>query len=782
MFRRYRRRLLGALTLTLVAALAWVRLGPLPEDLLAVAADVSTIVVDRHGTPLYEARSRVGTRTSKLEAAALPATLVNATLAAEDRRFFSHPGVDPLAVARAFWHNLLALGVVEGGSTITQQTAKLLLDGRTPERRRGLGAKLAEAVLAMRLEHRLAKREILTLYLNLAPYGNQVVGAGRASEVYFGVDPALLTVAQASFLAALPQRPSAYNPYRDPASGIRRQRRIIDTLRERELITLEEAQTARSERVQIRPASAAFGAPHFVEMVLASSGAKRQSRLETTLDATLQATVGDVIRAHRDALTRHGAHNVAVVVLDNGTSEWLVWEGSGDYFDQEHGGAIDGVIALRQPGSALKPFVYALGFETGETPATVLPDVPSTYPTAEPGVVYTPRNYDGSFHGPLRIRQALAGSQNVPAVALASRVGVPDLLRLLRSTGFTRFDRTSSHYGLGVALGNAEVTLAEMTAGYAAFARGGTWVRPRAVRQSTQPESRRVMSPRAAYWVTDILADDEARAYVFGRGGSLEFPFPVAVKTGTSQAYRDNWTIGFTREVTVGVWVGNFDRRSLIGSSGVTGAAPIFHAVMLAAQRHVRGREEDGHDIAHRPGDLEEHAVCALSGMRAGDACPIRRREWLPHDFSPLPCAWHHGSEEGLLTLWPDEYRDWAAKRGLLQEENLAAIARAAAARRTVPAATSRGTTRPAVDRALEITSPADGATYMIDPTLRPEFQELPLRFVGASGRVRWTIDDVEVGAGTVDQRVAWPLQRGEHVVRARDARGQVAEASILVK
>jgi penicillin-binding protein 1C len=780
MFRRYRRRVLVAVAVVLIAASAWVRFGPLPEGLLSAAADVSTVVVDRHGTPLYEARSRAGTRTAALDAAALPATLVDATLAAEDRRFFRHPGVDPVAVVRASWHNLLALRVVEGGSTISQQTAKLLLDRRSPRRARGLRAKLAEAVLAMRLEHRLTKREILTLYLNLAPYGNQVVGAGRASQVYFGVDPSLLTVAQASFLAALPQRPSAYNPYRDPAPGTNRQRRIIDALLRHDRISVDEAQTARSERLQIRSASTAFGAPHFVEMVLAASalpaGQARPSRVETTLDATLQATVGDIIRAHREALTRHGAHNVAVVVLDNERSEWLAWEGSGDYFDQEHGGAIDGAVALRQPGSALKPFVYALGFETGDTPATVLPDVPSTYPTAEPGVVYTPRNYDGSFHGPLRIRQALAGSQNVPAVALASKVGVPDLLRLLRSTGFTRFDRTGSHYGLGVALGNAEVTLAEITAGYAAFARGGVWVQPRAIRDPASAEALRVLSPRAAYWVTDILSDDEARAYVFGRGGSLEFPFPVAVKTGTSQAYRDNWTIGYTREVTVGVWVGNFDRRPLIGSSGVTGAAPIFHAVMLAAQRQVRGREEDGRDIVERPGELGEQAICALSGMRAGDACPIRRREWLPAAFSPLPCAWHHESEDGLLTFWPDEYRDWAARRGLLHEHAPAPDAQRAGLRRVEA--------RPAapVARPFEITSPADGATYLIDPTLRPEFQTLPLRIVGATGRVSWTIDGVEVGSGSVDRRVSWPLERGKHVVRARDARGRVAEAAILVK
>jgi penicillin-binding protein 1C len=768
-------RVVAAIVVTAVVGSAiWLRCGPVPEELLSGPADRSTVVVDRTGVPLYEARSVAGTRSSRLDAAALPASLVDATVAAEDRRFFRHAGVDVFGFTRALWRNIRAGAVVEGGSTITQQTAKILLDRRSRHlRSRGITAKFREAVLALRLEHRLTKQQILALYLNVAPYGNQVVGAGRASGVYFGVDPSLLTVGQATFLAALPQRPSAYNPYKDPAPAIRRQRRIIDALVRQKLITSEEAHVARSERLQIQPAARAFAAPHFVEMVLADHGADRPARLKTTLDSKLQTTVADIVRAHRRSLLQHGAHNVAVVVLDNATSEWLAWEGSGDYFDRDHGGAINGAIAPRQPGSALKPLVYALGFETGETPATVLADVPSSYPTAEPGIVYTPRNYDGIFHGPLRARQALAGSQNVPAVVLASRIGVPDLLRFFRSVGFTGFDKTASHYGLGVSLGNAEVTLADLVGAYAVFARGGQWRRPTAIAQSPTPETRNLLSQRAAFWVTDILSDDEARAYVFGRGGSLEFPFPVAVKTGTSQAYRDNWTVGYTREVTVGVWVGNFDRRPLIGSTGVTGAAPIFHAVMLAAQQHVHGREEPAGDLIGRPADLHEETICALSGMRAGDACPMRIREWLPTGFSPLPCTWHHESEDGLLTVWPDEYRTWAAGKGLLEADR---------ARPAYIAAAVREDGKRPSPRRYEIASPPDGATYLIDPTLRTEFQTLPLRTVGAAGRVQWTIDGQRLGTASGEDALTWALERGKHVVRARDAHGRVAEATILVR
>jgi penicillin-binding protein 1C len=481
----------------ILVATAWIRLGPVPQELLVVNGETSTVVVDRHGMALYEARSNSGTRSSRLDAAELPPVLVNATVAAEDHRFYGHLGIDPFALLRAMVRNVQAGRVVEGGSTITQQTAKLLLDRRAKQRRqRGFLSKFRESVLALRLEHRLTKQQILALYLNIAPYGNQVVGAGRASELYFGVEPSLLTVAQATFLAALPQRPSAYNPYNDPKPALRRQRRIIDTLVHQRLITADDAHTARNERLDIQAAAQAFAAPHFVEMVLTAGGTSRPSRLTTTLDATLQATVADIVRAHRESLLRHGAHNVAVVVLDNASSEWLAWEGSGDYFDRDNGGAINGGITLRQPGSALKPFVYALGFDAGETPASVLPDIPSSYPTAEPGIVYSPRNYDGSFHGPLRARPALAGSQNVPAVALASRVGVPNLLRLLRSAGFSALDKTASHYGLGVALGNAEVTLADLVGAYALFARGGIWRKPRATIGTANDDERRVVSRR----------------------------------------------------------------------------------------------------------------------------------------------------------------------------------------------------------------------------------------------------------------------------------------------
>jgi penicillin-binding protein 1C len=787
--RTHRRKSLAAAMC--VGLLFWLRLWPIPADLLADRASPSTVVVDRHGVPLYEARSEDGTRGVKLTAGDLPPLLVAATVAAEDRRFWWHVGIDPVAVSRAALHNVTHGGVVEGASTISQQVAKLLLARRTPQRSRGLRGKIEEAILALRLEHRFSKREMLAMYLNLAAYGNQVAGAERASQAYFGRSASMVTPAQAAFLAGLPQRPSGFNPYRGRSSALARQRQVLRRMASAGALTPAGLQEAISERLSFTHAASPFVAPHFVEMALASAGGGRPARIETTIDRGLQADVSGIIGNRADLLRKHGAANVAVVVLDNASGEWLAWEGSGNYFDAEHGGTINGAVSPRQPGSALKPFTYALAFERGYTPASVLPDVPSNFPTAETGVLYTPRNYDGRYRGPLLARLALAGSENVPAVALASELGVPDLLRFLRRAGLTTFDRNASYYGLGITLGNAEVRLDELVGAYAAFARGGEWVSPVYVRGAPQ-ERRLLVSPRTAFWITDVLSDPEAREYIFGRGGSLELPFPVAVKTGTSQAYHDNWTIGYSRHVTVGVWVGNFDRTPLRDSTGVTGAGPIFHSVMLAAERRFGRSEGDSSDEAVLAVPQAEQAVtpreiCALSGMSANPWCPRRQREWLGAERDPLPCSWHHLSDRGLLTIWPPEYRQWAKKHGLLGPQGIpqpvspASVVPGAAG--NAPAWKAVQDVRQVRPPALAISSPPDGTTYLIDPTLRREFQSVALRAVTpAAGAVEWSVDGRDVGTASSDAQISWSLVPGRHVFKARDRHGRTAEATITVR
>jgi len=782
-----RRRAIAAAAL--LAALGWLRCGPLPAGFLDQAAEQSTILLDRYGEVLYEARASDGGRALTLSSDALPPVLVAATIAAEDARFWHHVGVDPIGIARAAWHDLRHGEVVEGGSTITQQAAKLLIARRAPGgvtgrddggTRRSVAAKLRESLYALRLEHRLDKRAILALYLNLVSYGNQLDGAERASREYFGIAAAMLTPAQAAFLAGLPQRPSSFNPYRSRPAALGRQQQVLDRMGRANALSADALATARRERLDLRREPPQFIAPHFVTRVLATLSPETGGRVVTSLDATLQRTVQGIIRSQQRSLLRHGAHNVAVAVMDNRTGEWLAYEGSGNYGDTSHGGAIDGIVTRRQPGSALKPFTYALAFETGATPTTVLPDLPSAFATAEAGIVFRPVNYDGQFRGPMLARNALAGSENVPAVALAARVGVPSLLSLLRQAGFTTLDRNAAYYGVALTLGDAEVRLDELVTAYAGFARGGAIIQPRAVRASPmsplEPSEVRIVSPRTAFWISDILSDDDARAFAFGRDNSLSFPFVVAAKTGTSQAYRDNWTVGYTRALTVGVWVGNFDRTPLVGSSGVTGAGPIFHDVMTAALERVLGRlpyEDDRATIAG-PESVVRTKVCALSGMAAGPSCSRHTEEWVPVE-APLPrCDWHLADG---VTAWPAEYRAWAHDRGLLS-----------GGERIIPTAVRNST--PAPERGddprrdgMQLVNVPSGATYFIDPTLRSEFQTLALRAsTDAGGSIEWAIDGAVVGTSASDLPYRWPLTPGKHSVMARDRMGRRAEASIVVK
>ncbi len=792
----------------------WVRLGPIPM----IQPQITPTVVDRNGVILYEPLSEEGTRSRWI--GEVPRNVAWATIAAEDRRFEQHPGIDPIAVARALLHDVRRMRAVEGGSTITQQVAKLIL----PPSPRTIAAKIREAIIALRLERRYSKRELLALYLNLAPYGEQTTGIARASERYFGCAPEQLTIAQAAYLAALPQRPGT------PRRALLRQRLILRRMRSLAMIGEAEWRTARAERLAFDRGRHPLLAPHFVERVLgtwaglsspaepaesrfyvirttldsslprdihgiiervlgtwaglsspaepaesrfyvirttldsnlqrkihgiikrvlgtwaglSSPAEPAESRfyvIRTTLDSNLQRDIHGIIAAQRDNLLRHGAHSVAVAVLDNRSGDWLAWEGSGDYFGQSFGGAIDGVTTPRQPGSTLKPFTYALAFEEGFTPATVIADVPSHFPTAEEGVVYTPRNYDGRFRGPLRARAALAGSENVPAVAVLSRIGPPSLLRLLRHTGFHDLTRTADYYGVGLTLGDAEVTLEQLVTGYAMFARGGAAVRPRMLLDNRQPTAdKRVLSARTSFWITDILSDQHAREYIFGSGGSLDFPFSVAAKTGTSQAYHDNWTIGYTREVTVGVWVGNFDRDVLRNSSGITGAAPIFHDVMLAAAKRVGG---SGGAIVERPPDLEPQPVCALSGKRPSIFCPAIETEWLPADAPVEFCPWHHPERVEL----PAEYRAWE------------------------PVGRSPIAVRQDEHR-VRILNPPNGTTYLVDPTLRREFQAIRLK---ASAPAKWIVDGRP-------EHEEWPLVAGKHTITAIDRAGNRDQVQITVR
>lgn len=681
------RKLSRALIFGAIGALllgAWVWFTPFETALLSEQNITSTRIVDRYGRELREVLGSSEGRARAVDIDDISQHLISATVHAEDHRFWSHVGVDPLAIARASWQNARNLEVVSGASTLSQQVVKLLRSGN---RSRSIPNKFSEAVLAIRLERAVSKREILAQYLNRAPYGNQLFGASAAAWMYFNKPPAQLSLAESALLAAIPRAPSVYNPYKNLAGAQQVQRRILKLMRAREVISAEQYRNAVAEKLVIRRPDRRVLAPHFSEYVLRTlprqAGDARPKLIQTTLNLDLQKTVQDIVQAELARLEDKNVHQAAVLVLQTQTNEVLAWVGSQNYWDETHAGANDGVLARRQPGSALKPFVYGLYLDQGHRASDILADFPREFP-AEKGT-YIPQNYDRRFHGPVSARAALASSLNIPAVMVAQQVGVEALLRTLGELGMRTFDEAASHYGLGLALGNGEVRLRDLTAAYATLGRLGVQKPLRIVAghtEHTAAADAQIYTPETAYILLDILSDDAARAQGFGRYSALYFPYRVAAKTGTSDGFRDNWTFGVTPEYTVGVWAGNFDASPMQRSSGITGAAPIMRQVIQALYPDAANAA----DVPwfSKPQGVETRRVCALSGHKPGPDCPSSRLElFAPDTWSEAPCPIHQsrridtrnellaGPEcpaefvrEQVFANVPGDWLDWALRRG----------------------------------------------------------------------------------------------------------------------
>jgi penicillin-binding protein 1C len=578
---------MGALGAT-AATLLFVYGPAFPEAALSRDHLTSTRIVDRHGRDLREVLSPGGLRTRWTPLDKVSDAFVLATLHAEDERFYAHPGVDPVAIARAALSNASSGRVVSGASTISQQLVKQLLHPHAP---RTLALKAHEAILALRLEWRLPKDAILERYLNAVPYGNQLVGVGAASWMYFDKPPAHLTLAEAALLAPVSAAPSARNPYADLDAARARQRRLLDVMLERGAIGAAEHLRATQQPITLAPRRGRVLAPHFTERVLDTlPDSNTPAHVPTTLDLDLQRDAQAIVSHHLDRLADRRVTQAAVVVLDNRDRAVLAYLGSRDYWDAEAQGANDGVTSLRQPGSALKPFVYGEYMARGGGPWDLFDDRPVQFATRDG--VYIPENYDRDFHGVVRLRDALGSSLNIPAVLATERIGPDAALAALHRFGLRTLSESPEHYGLGVALGNGEVRLLDLATAYAALADGGMW-RPARLRTDVPPgEGARATSPQIAHVLLDILRDDRAREVGFGRFSALHLPFDVAAKTGTSANYRDNWAVGVTPDFTVAVWVGNFDGSPMVESSGVTGAAPIMRQVLQRLYPKAAGRAD----------------------------------------------------------------------------------------------------------------------------------------------------------------------------------------------
>ena len=646
-WRRWLKRAgLGALLAAILGAVVlWIAVVAVdfPSDLLAPATIESRRVYDRHGRLLREARGAADGRGTWRRLEEVSPWIPRAFVAIEDHRFESHGGVDFTGVARAARDNLRAGRVVAGGSTLTQQVVKQLIP-----QPRTLWGKLREAVWAWRLESATDKRGVLEQYVNRVPFGHGTIGVEAAARLYLGKPASALTLAEAALLAGIPRAPSRDNPYASAERARARQRVVLRRLHALGAIDAAKRAEAEAEPWRVVPPEHAFAAPHFTAWVV---GQAEPGDLHTTLDLPLQHEVERLVAQTVRELADRGVGQGAAVVLDNANGDVLAWVGSADFTDP-NAGQVDMVVGLRQPGSTLKPFAYGLGLERGLTAATPLPDVPVWFPTALGD--YRPRNYDRRFHGWVSLRQALANSYNVPAVWMAHRVGVAPLLVRLRAVGFESLVRPAAHYGLGLALGNGEVRLLELANAYRTLANDGLASRVRWRIGAESEDPRRVMPAAVARLLTDILADPVARVPAFGRDSALVLPFPVAAKTGTSTAFTDNWTVGYTTALTVAVWVGNFDGRPMEGVSGVSGAGALWHHVMRAAMRERVAGAFD------RTG-LERVRLCRDTGAPWTDDCAHATDELFVPGTAPTAADPAARPPPALRVTFPDHGDVFAA-------------------------------------------------------------------------------------------------------------------------
>jgi penicillin-binding protein 1C len=583
---------------------------PEPGKLVEAQAENSTRIYDRNDVPLYSVYEDVNRTYVKLDK--IPKQLQQATIAIEDKNFYKNDGFSITGYVRGLVIDPIFRRRVTGGSTITQQLVKNVL--LTSER--SLPRKIKELVLAIQVDKRYSKDEILEMYLNDVPYGGTAIGVEAASELYFGKKVGELNLAQSAFLAGLPQSPSVYSPYSGNKYYVDRSALVLKAMREQKYITSDQEKKALDEIKKMKftqKESTSMKAPHFViyvkEILAQQFGEAAVEtgglQVKTTLDYEIQEEAEKIVKDEIEKLKGYRVGNGAAIVSDPKTGEILAMVGSKDYFDTENDGNFNVALANRQPGSSLKPVVYAAAFEKGYTPATMVMDVKTDFPNGTGGN-YTPVNYDGKFRGPTQLRFALGNSLNIPAVKMLARVGLEDVMEKGYEMGLENWQPTAKNMqnvGLSLVLGGREVTLMDEITAYGAFANKGIKMEPITI------------------LISHILLDNNARSDAFGPNSLLNIPGKtVSVKTGTTDEKRDNWTIGFTPSYVVGVWVGNNDNSPMNPAiaSGVTGASPIWHKIMAFVLRDKANEEPK------KPDGVVAVQVDTLGGGMPTDGKPTR--------------------------------------------------------------------------------------------------------------------------------------------------------------
>ena len=567
----------------------------------------TTHIYDRHGVllaELFESGRRTWINFDQVSE-----HLINATVATEDASFFVNNGIDPARIAGAALQNLRNGEIASGASTITMQLARNLFLGVEQRFDASLSRKFLEAGLAQELTALYTKPELLTMYLNLLNYSNQAYGPEAAAQLYFGKSASELTLAEATLLAGIPQQPAILDPYTNLPAVKQRQRTVLDLMVRHGYLTPLEADEVFTQAIVLqekRPAPPIL-APHFVQYVVETVDARLGDgytgraglTITTTLDLSMQQLAQQIVTASvADLLPQYDLSNAALVVMRPNSGEVLTMVGSADFNNTAIAGQVNVATSLRQPGSAIKPVLYATAFNDNlVSPATVLWDVPVTYTVGANAngekQIYRPQNYDNSFHGAVSVRTALANSYNIPSVKLLDEVGVSRMLASARAMGVQSLNKPSEWYGLSLTLGGGDVTLLDLTTAFHTLASAGQYwpAKPilslrdsqnRTVAFALPTQPAQVIAPEAAFLVTDILSDNTARTPAFGAESQLKLSRPAAAKTGTTNDFRDNWTLGYTRHLVAGVWAGNSDGHPMRNLSGITGAAPIWHKFMEA--------------------------------------------------------------------------------------------------------------------------------------------------------------------------------------------------------
>ena len=696
-----------------------------------------TLILDRQGEPLQRLRTDATVRRGEwVPLARVSPALRQALVLSEDQRFYEHSGVDWRAVSAAAWANLWHTRT-RGASTLTMQLAGLLDDDlRLGTGGRTLRQKVGQAVMATQLERSWRKDQILEAYLNLVPFRGELVGIDALARTLFAKAPHGLQDSEAAIAAALVRAPNARPALvAERACGVLKAMRA-GTSAKVDCVALDmQAEIALARRAY----STSDGiAPHAARRVLAGWRAAHPkqplpTQLTSTLDARLQRIAMQTLTQHIKELRGRNVEDGAVLVLDNASGQVLAWVGSTG--ELSAAGEVDGVLAPRQPGSTLKPFLYAQAIaERRLTAASLIDDSPAHLQTG--GGLYIPQNYDRRFKGWVSVRTALASSLNVPAVRTLVMVSPEAMARQLGALGI-QLREGGGYYGYSLALGSAEMPLLQLTNAYRALANGGRYSATTLL-PGAAPVFRPALDPAASFIVSDILADTNARAPTFGSDSLLATRFWSAVKTGTSKDMRDNWAVGYSQRYTVGVWVGNASSAAMWDVSGTSGAAPVWAELMRAL--HASGGSSSPSRPPSPPPGVVAQRVTFGNGIEAA------RSEWF------LP-----GTEQALFAM---------------NSEAASATAASAKGQKPSPSNARHSASEDAVPP--RITAPQDGTILALDPDIPPARQRLNLAAEAGSAaptQLRWWIDQREIGRGERAQWLPWP---GRHVVQLRDAQGRV--------